>query len=100
MRGGSLDHHMRWIVVVSAALATRGAAQNRTEAPVACAGRLAGASRALNGWRERSSEARRQLSLFSGVARSWLHRHVLHACVVISADLGWSRSRFAEISRR
>ena len=29
MRGGSLDHHMRWIVVVSAALAARGAAQHR-----------------------------------------------------------------------
>ena len=46
MRGGSLDHHMRWIVVVSAALATRGAAQNRTEASVECAGRLAGAGAA------------------------------------------------------
>ena len=46
MRGGSLDHHMRWIVVVSAALAARGAAQNRTEASVECATRLAGAGAA------------------------------------------------------
>ena len=47
MRGGSLDHHMRWIVVVSAALAARaeGAAQNRT-ASVECATRLAGAGAA------------------------------------------------------
>ena len=42
MRGGSLDHHMRWIVVVSAALA----AQNRTEASEKCATRLADAGAA------------------------------------------------------